>query len=216
MTGLGLEIDAREAVAMFNCVTLVGRLTRDAELGHLPDQHRTPRLRFTPAVDREYEVDGEIPTDFWPAEVVGDYGVRLAPHLGNGRLVLVQGAAHINASNRRTCERPSRHRAACKLPVRSVEQTLVERHAIGTQERQRKRTHPGDGIPPEDPPPFQAAWVLRSHRALAPHAVAEAIGLTGVLQDVQSVREPVQHGGRHLGVTEDHLAKSRLVVTIRL
>ncbi len=83
---------------MFNCVTLVGRLVRDGELGHLPDQHRTPRLRFTLAVDREYEVDGEIPTDFWPAEVVGDYGVRLAPHLSKGRLVLVSGAAHINTA----------------------------------------------------------------------------------------------------------------------
>jgi single-stranded DNA-binding protein len=77
-----------EARAMFNCVTLVGRLARNAELGHLPDQHRTPRLRFTLAVDREYEVDGEIPTDFWPAEVLGDYGV--------GRLVLVRGSAHLN------------------------------------------------------------------------------------------------------------------------
>ena len=83
---------------MFNTVTLVGRLTRDAEVGHLPNDRRTPRLRFTLAVDREYEVDGEIPTDFWPVEVLGEYGTRLAPHLGKGRLVLVHGAAHINSN----------------------------------------------------------------------------------------------------------------------
>jgi single-stranded DNA-binding protein len=83
---------------MFNTVTLVGRLTRDAELGPLPNDKRTPRLRFTLAVDRDYEVDGETPTDFWPVEILGEYGVRLAPHLAKGRLVLAHGAAHINSN----------------------------------------------------------------------------------------------------------------------
>ena len=81
---------------MFNSTTLVGRLTRDAETGQLPNDRRTPTLRFTVAVDRDYEVDGEVPTDFWPVEVLGEYGARLAPHLSKGRLVLVTGAAHID------------------------------------------------------------------------------------------------------------------------
>ena len=81
---------------MFNTVTMVGRLTRDAELGHIPNDRQTPRLRFTLAVDREYEVDGEIPTDFWPVEILGEYGTRLAPHLSKGRLILIQGEAHID------------------------------------------------------------------------------------------------------------------------
>ncbi len=82
--------------AMFNETTLVGRLTRDAEVGQLPNAGQTPRLRFTLAVDREYEVDGQTPTDFWPVEVVGEHGLRLAPHLTKGRLLLVSGPAHID------------------------------------------------------------------------------------------------------------------------
>ncbi len=77
-------------------VTLVGRLTRDAEVGQLPNDRKTPRLRFTVAVDRDYEIGGETPTDFWPVEVLGEYGARLAPHLLRGRLVLVSGSAHID------------------------------------------------------------------------------------------------------------------------
>ncbi len=81
---------------MYNLATVVGRLTRDAETGQLPNERRTPRLRFTIAVDRDYEVGGETPTDFWPVEVLGEYGTRLAPHLTKGRLVLISGAAHID------------------------------------------------------------------------------------------------------------------------
>lgn len=81
---------------MFNSTTLIGRLTRDAESGQLPNERRTPRIRFTVAVDREYEVDGETPTDFWPVEILGEYAPKLAPYLTKGRLVLVHGATHID------------------------------------------------------------------------------------------------------------------------
>ncbi len=81
---------------MYNMVTIVGRLTRDAEAGQLPNERKTPRVRFTVAVDREYEVDGETPTDFWPVEVIGEHGTKLASYLTKGRLVLVAGSAHIN------------------------------------------------------------------------------------------------------------------------
>lgn len=91
---------------MFNQTTLIGRLTRDAEVGQLPNDRRTPRVRFTVAVDRDYEVDGETPTDFWPCEVVGEHGSRLAPYLTKGRLVLVSGAARID--ERREAGQPYR------------------------------------------------------------------------------------------------------------
>lgn len=81
---------------MFNQTTLVGRLTRDAEAGQLPNERRTPRLRFTLAVDREYEVDGETATDFWPVELVGEHAPKLAPYLTKGRLILVHGSTHID------------------------------------------------------------------------------------------------------------------------
>jgi single-strand DNA-binding protein len=81
---------------MVNVILLIGRLTRDAEAGHIPNGRQTPKVRFTLAVDRDYEVDGETPTDFWPVDVVGEYADRLAPHLTKGRLVAVHGAAHLD------------------------------------------------------------------------------------------------------------------------
>ena len=72
-------------------VALVGRLTWDAEIGQLPNDRRIPRLRFTLAVDRDYEVGGETPTDFWPVDVVREYGTWLAPFLTRGRAVLAHG-----------------------------------------------------------------------------------------------------------------------------
>lgn len=81
---------------MYNQVTLVGRLTRDAEVASLPNDRRTQRLRFTVAVDRDYEIGGEAPTDFWPVEVLGEHGARLAQFMTKGRLVLVAGSAHVD------------------------------------------------------------------------------------------------------------------------
>lgn len=82
---------------MFNDVTLVGRLTRDAEVSEMRNPQKTPVLRFTLAVDRSYQVDGETPTDFWPVTVVGEYGTKLAQHLTKGRLALVAGSAHLDS-----------------------------------------------------------------------------------------------------------------------
>jgi len=82
---------------MFNQATIIGRLTRDAEVGALPNERKTPRVRFTVAVDRDYEVDGETPTDFWPVEIIGEYATKMAPFLTKGRLLLCAGAAHINS-----------------------------------------------------------------------------------------------------------------------
>ena len=81
---------------MFNTLTLVGRLTRDAELGAVPGERSVPRVRFTLAVDRVYGVGDETPADFWPCELVGEEGPRLAVFLTRGRLLLVHGSAQID------------------------------------------------------------------------------------------------------------------------
>lgn len=101
---------------MFNQTTLVGRLTRDAEVGQIANERRTPRVRFTVAVDREYEVGGEIPTDFWPVEVVGEYAPKLAPYLTKGRLILVNGATHIDSRR----EEGGQYRVFPYISARSV------------------------------------------------------------------------------------------------
>lgn len=83
---------------MFNSVTLVGRLTRDAVTTEINNEHKTPVTRFTLAVDRDYkDKDGKTPTDFWPVKVFGEYGVKLAAHLTKGRVALVDGAAQLDS-----------------------------------------------------------------------------------------------------------------------
>ena len=82
---------------MFNSVTLVGRLTRDAEASETTGDHKTPVVRFVLAVDREYQANGKTPTDFWPVKIYGEYGTKVARYLTRGRLVLVAGAAHLDS-----------------------------------------------------------------------------------------------------------------------
>ena len=82
---------------MFNQTTMIGRLTRDAQMGTCGSDHaRATRVCFTLAVDRDYDLDGETPTDFWPCEIAGLDAPRLLPYLVKGRLVLVTGQAHLD------------------------------------------------------------------------------------------------------------------------
>ena len=82
---------------MFNQVTMVGRLTRDATSSQLRNPQKTPVVRATLVVDRDYDViDADTPVDYWPIEIVGADGERLAPHLQKGRLVLVNGSVHVD------------------------------------------------------------------------------------------------------------------------
>ena len=82
---------------MFNEVTLVGRLTRDAEVSEINNAQKTPVVRFTLAVDRDYQVGGKTPADFWPVNVAGEWAVKRSPQLTRGRLVLVAGSVHLDS-----------------------------------------------------------------------------------------------------------------------
>lgn len=87
---------------MFNEVSLIGRLVRDAESSTFGEKE-TKKLSFRLAVDRDYrDSEGNVPTDFWPVEIIGEYGDKLKPHLLKGRLIAVHGSAHINESNGET------------------------------------------------------------------------------------------------------------------
>ena len=82
---------------MFNQVTMVGRLTRDATSSQLRNPQKTPVVRVTLVVDRDFDViDADTPVDYWPIEIVGGDGERLAPHLQKGRLVLINGSVHVD------------------------------------------------------------------------------------------------------------------------
>lgn len=90
-----------------NCVTLVGRLTKDPELKYIPGSG-TAVASSTIAIDRDYQKkDGSKETDFIPIEVMGKSAEYMANYLGKGRLVSIQGSIRVDnyqdqQGNRRT------------------------------------------------------------------------------------------------------------------
>lgn len=77
----------------YNHITLVGRLTRDADVREVSDRTRTS---FTVAVDRPYrKEDGSYDTDFIPVVAWGKLAEVAADRLKKGNPVLVQGRLQI-------------------------------------------------------------------------------------------------------------------------
>jgi single-strand DNA-binding protein len=75
-----------------NRVTLVGRLTRDPELRHLPNG--TPVLQMGVAVNGRQKDEAGNWTDkpnFFDVKVFGNQAEMLAQHLGKGRRIGVDG-----------------------------------------------------------------------------------------------------------------------------
>jgi single-strand DNA-binding protein len=75
-----------------NRVTIVGRLTRDPELRHLPSG--TPVLQLGVAVNGRQRDDAGNWTDkpnFFDVKVFGNQAETLAQHLGKGRRIGVDG-----------------------------------------------------------------------------------------------------------------------------
>lgn len=82
---------------MLNRITLIGRLTRDPELRYTGNG--TAIASFTLAVERNYtKNDGERDTDFIKINCWRGLGETVAEHLGQGRLVGVDGSLEINKS----------------------------------------------------------------------------------------------------------------------
>ena len=79
-----------------NVVTLVGRLTKDAELRYIPGSG-TAVATTTIAIDRDYtKKDGSKETDFIPLEVMGKPAEFVANYCGKGRLVAVVGTIKVD------------------------------------------------------------------------------------------------------------------------
>lgn len=76
-----------------NKVTLIGRLTRDAEIKFVKDKMV---ISFTLAVDREYiGKDGERATDFIPVSYWTQNAEKLIGYLTKGRLIGVNGSIRV-------------------------------------------------------------------------------------------------------------------------
>lgn len=81
---------------MFNRITLVGRLVKDAELGFIPGTG-TPKMQYTLAVDRAYQKDkSNRKADFINCEAIGKHTENLAQYVTKGKLVLVEGELNID------------------------------------------------------------------------------------------------------------------------
>ncbi|ADK14083.1 MULTISPECIES: single-stranded DNA-binding protein [Clostridium] len=74
-----------------NSVTLIGRLTKDAELVQLENYNRSV-VKFILAVGRDFaSKTGEREADFIPVSYWSNYGSKLLPYLKKGRLIGVNG-----------------------------------------------------------------------------------------------------------------------------
>lgn len=80
---------------MLNRIILIGRLTRDPELRYTPGG--TAVTRFTLAVDRRPNKQGERETDFIDIVTWQKTAETCANYLGKGRLVAVEGRLQIRS-----------------------------------------------------------------------------------------------------------------------
>lgn len=81
---------------MFNKITLVGRLVKNAELSYLPGTG-TPKMVYTLAVDRSYQKDKDNKkVDFINCEAIGKHCENLCQHVTKGKLVLIEGELNID------------------------------------------------------------------------------------------------------------------------
>lgn len=77
-----------------NNLTIVGRLTKDAELSYMKG-NGVPVLKFYVAVERKYQKDrNNKKVDFIPCEAIGKHVEGLAKHMQKGILASLQGEIH--------------------------------------------------------------------------------------------------------------------------
>ena len=80
---------------MLNKIILIGRLTREPELRYTPSG--TPVAKFTLAVDRRTNKQGEREADFIDIVTWQKTAENCANYLGKGRLVAVEGRLQIRS-----------------------------------------------------------------------------------------------------------------------
>lgn len=74
-----------------NKVILIGRLTRDVELGYCTNDSNTAFARYTLAIDRPHKRDGQQETDFIRCLMFGRTAELADRYLAKGMKVAVEG-----------------------------------------------------------------------------------------------------------------------------
>ena len=79
-----------------NRIILVGRTTKDAELGFIAVTG-TPKMAFTLAVERNYQKDkNNKKVDFINMEMIGKHTENLCQYVTKGKQILVEGELNID------------------------------------------------------------------------------------------------------------------------
>ena len=79
-----------------NRIILVGRTTKDAELGFIAVTG-TPKMAFTLAVERNYQKDkNNKKVDFINCEMIGKHTENLCQYVTKGKQILVEGELNID------------------------------------------------------------------------------------------------------------------------
>ena len=79
-----------------NKIILVGRTTKDAELGFI-GVTGTPKMTFTLAVERAYQKDkNNKKVDFINCEMIGKHTENLCQYVTKGKQILVEGELNID------------------------------------------------------------------------------------------------------------------------
>lgn len=79
-----------------NKIILVGRTTKDAELGFIAVTG-TPKMAFTLAVERNYQKDkNNKKVDFINMEMIGKHTENLCQYVTKGKQILVEGELNID------------------------------------------------------------------------------------------------------------------------
>ena len=79
-----------------NRVILVGRTTKDAELGFI-GATGTPKMTFSLAVERNYQKDkNNKKVDFINCEMIGKHTENLCQYVTKGKQILVEGELNID------------------------------------------------------------------------------------------------------------------------
>ena len=112
-----------------NKVILCGRLIKYAELQVLKNIQGTNVLKYTIAIDRDYQnKSGEKITDFINIEQIGKDLSKLYPHLTRGKQVIVEGQLNIDKVNDKyfTKVKAQRVQLVGNTAASKVEETVIE------------------------------------------------------------------------------------------
>lgn len=99
-----------------NKIILVGRTTKDAELGFI-GATGTPKMTFTLAVERAYQKDkNNKKVDFINCEMIGKHTENLTQYVTKGKQILVEGELNID-----NYEKDGEKRSFTKVKVDKLE-----------------------------------------------------------------------------------------------